>query len=763
MKNSGFKKSVLIAFLVLISIAGAYRIYAVQSTQRIKEAMELVKKPNTYSKDWQKVEALEKKGLYKSALELVDAIYKKAKAENNSPQLVKALLYHIKFNSQMEEESDEKAIADLRNELQTAQFPLKPLLHSILAQKYWDYYVANRWEFQKRTPLTKPTDDISTWDLKTIYAKTHEHYQLSLQDAEKSKQTPVDIYDEVLIKQKDTRKFRPTLFDFLANRAIDFYKNDESDLIKPAYKFELDNTSYFLPYTEFVKQTLFTKDTLSSAYYAIRLTQDLIRFHLEDVAAGKAEVLVNLDLNRLEMVKEKSTLENKDSLYINALENLEKQFANDPASAEINYNLALQYNNRGDLYNPKESEENKWMKKKAFDLCEAIIKKYPKSHGAQGAAALEEEIKLHLLKLNVDKVVSPDQPALALINYRNVKNVYARIIQSSDRKGGEDLNGDDLLEFYLKFPALKEWSLSLPDDGDYQTHATEIKIPELGVGNYVMLLSSSKEFTSKNNAVAYTPITLSGISYVYRQMPDGTYDFYMRHRETGAPLKNVSAQLFDIKYDYKTRASEYVPLEKYTSDESGFFKIGAANAHQRNLRIEFSYNGSTSTKNTKDFLRVENAIYQYLPPEEKKVKVPMTLFFLDRAIYRPGQTVYFKGIMLNKEGENHEVLPKTNVAVTLTDVNGQVVSTLNLVSNDYGTVNGSFTIPQGVLNGVMSISETNGGYISFSVEEYKRPKFEITFNPIKESYRLNEEVHVSGAAKSFSGASLSGATVKYRV
>ena len=763
MKNTGSKKLFFVVLLIFISIAGAYSVYTFQIQQ---PAVTSATKTNSYAKDWEKVDAFAAKGLNKSALEVVALIYKKAKGENNAAQLAKAIIHRIKFEQLIEENSQEKAITELKEELKTARFPLKPILHSILAEVYWGYYQANRWKFHDRTTIAKVNDeDIATWDLKTLFSKTLENYEASLQNTEKLKQTAVDVYDEVLVVQKDTRKFRPTLFDFLAHRAIDFYKNEEAGLLKPAYKFEVNDASYFLPYADFSKLTLTTKDSLSASFHAVKLMQELIRFH-SDISSGKEKtsVLVDVDLERLKFVRDKSILETKDSLYLLALQHLEKQVANDPAVAEVSYEIAQVYAENGNTYRPLDSDKNKWMKKQAFDLCEAIIKKYPGSHGAKNSEILKEQIKEHDMKLVTDNVTSPDKPSLGLLTYKNLKKVYLRIIQPKKLETDQEeatLYGEELLKYYSKFPAILEWSLDLPDDGDFQLHSTEIKIPELPVGAYVILLGSAKDFNFKNNGAAYTPFTVSGISYVVRQALNGSFDCYVQHRETGAPLKNVTAQLFYDRYDYKTQKRQYNFSEKYVTDENGYFKIDPAKEY-RSIRIDFSYNASTSPKNSSDFLRADHAIYQYQVDSVEKKKVAKTFFFLDRGIYRPGQTIYFKGIVINTDGAANELLPKMKTRVRLMDVNGQEVSALDLVTNEYGTFNGSFTAPVGVLNGDMSINNESGDTY-FSVEEYKRPKFEVRINPVKGNFRLNEQIQVTGIATTFSGASLSGAEVKYRV
>ncbi|HEY4797754.1 MAG TPA: MG2 domain-containing protein, partial [Bacteroidia bacterium] len=166
--------------------------------------------------------------------------------------------------------------------------------------------------------------------------------------------------------------------------------------------------------------------------------------------------------------------------------------------------------------------------------------------------------------------------------------------------------------------------------------------------------------------------------------------------------------------------------------------------------------------NGNDQLISDNGIYLYKYYKEEKKKYPHTYYFTDRAIYRPGQTVFFKGIMLESDGETNNILPNRTETVYLYDVNYQQVANLKLTTNEFGSFNGSFALPQNLMNGQMRIADSYGN-VYFSVEDYKRPKFEVTFPPIKGVYKLNENVEVKGKAQSYAGANIEGAEVKYRV
>ncbi|MCX6295881.1 MAG: MG2 domain-containing protein [Bacteroidetes bacterium] len=665
----------------------------------------------------------------------------------------------------MEEYSLIKALNKLNEEARDAKYPVKPILQSMIAESYWQYYQQNRYRFYNRTETVNfDNEDITTWDLKTIFTKVIENYQASLESVDSLKRTPLNIYDDIIIKQTNSRKFRPTLYDFLAHRAVDFYMNEEPDITRPTYKFEINSESYFWNYSDFMKVGIESKDTLSSKFYAIKILQDLTAFHSKD---ADPNALIDVDLKRLKFVKRNSTSEIKDSLYLLALQNLENKFSSNSASADVNYEIAEVYFSKGSTYNPLQSEENKGMKKQALELCDAVIKKYPASDGAKNCEALKARIVEHSVDFITEKVNTPNAPFRALVTFKNLKTVYVRISQIDIDKYNKSIEryyGEQLIKQYLKLTSLKEFSVELPDDGDYQSHATEIKIPELPLGHYVILIGSDKTFEYKNNGVAYAATWMSNISYVNRRMTNGSYDFYVQNRETGSPLKGVSAQLYYEKYNYTVRKYEYVKSEKYTSDELGYFNVPATTEY-RNFTVDFSYKAPTplvDSKNETDHLQTDNGIYQYRSYEQDKNKYPKTFFFMDRAIYRPGQTVYFKGIMINTNGETNDLLPNTQTTVTFYDVNSQKVADLNLTTNEYGTFSGTFTTPTGVLNGQMSLSNGSGN-IYFSVEEYKRPKFEVKFNPVVGSYRLNENIKVNGIAKAYSGANIDGAEVKYRV
>src|SRR5690606_8262845 len=128
----------------------------------------------------------------------------------------------------------------------------KALWQSINAELYWRYFQRNRWQLYHRTPISgKPPVDIATWDAGTFIHKIGQLYQSSIADRTSLQHIPVERYTPVIIDGQNTRNLRPTLYDFLVYRAIDFFKNDEKDITRPAYQFQIDGTLWFEPAERF--------------------------------------------------------------------------------------------------------------------------------------------------------------------------------------------------------------------------------------------------------------------------------------------------------------------------------------------------------------------------------------------------------------------------------------------------------------------------------------------------------------------------------
>lgn len=748
------KKITTLSLMFFASAILAFGFFSNKFTQQTTSMLSF-SKGDTYVKLWKRVDSCEQKGLTESALTVINAIYQKAKTENNAPQFVKSVLHRMKFESYKEEFSLEKSIFKLRDEVEASKYPIKPVLQSILADAFWQYYQNNRWKFYDRTTTVNfKNDDIETWDLKAITNAVISNYKASLSNTDSLKRTKVDIYDDVLIKgTTEGRVWRPTLYDFLGHRALGFFMSTEPDVSRAANQFNLNNEAYLKPYVDFVNTPLVIgADSFEIKYYALKLMQDLTQFHQKD---EDKNALIDIELMRLDYVYTHTQHAKKDTLYLNTLNALQAKFSNSDRVTEVDYRIATWYLQKASLYKPLQGDAYKWYKKTAKEVCEKAIAKYPNSYGAKESINLKNSIFAKSTNLTIEEVNEPNKPFRALVSTQNINKLYFKVVKTTSqelRQLFRKTYGDQLIKKFNTFPVVKTFTQEFIDDGDYQNHNTEIKMPELAAGYYVILTSVTPDFKYENNLSSYATCIISDIASIEKHREDGSYDFYAIHRQTGENLKNVTVNVYTENYNYTTRDYEIKKVNTFKTDENGYLKI--KDFYDRSFFVEF-INGS-------DVFYNNNSYYNYKPYRDEHTVIQSTIF-TDRAIYRPGQIVYFKSIVLEStNGKNHKLKVNYPVSVTLYDVNYQKVTTLNLTTNEYGTVSGSFIAPQNGLNGQMHITDGHGTkYIT--VEDYKRPKFEVNFNPVKGTYKINDEVEVTGVAKAYAGNLVDGAKVKYRV
>ncbi len=331
-----------------------------------------------YEKEWKKVEDLVKKGLPKSALVEARKIYELSKKEKQDAQTIKALLYITGLQSENRDNNEVFTIAEVEKEISNSREPSSSILRSLLASLYWNYYQQQRWQIYQRTKTDQfIKTDIATWGADDFHRKISELYLQSLKDKKLLQQTKLEPYDAIIVKG-NVRHLRPTLYDLLSHRALAYFENDESDISKPAYAFEINQASAFDPAVEFISRKFTNADSLSLKYKALLIYQELIAFHIND---PKPDALVDVDIHRLQFVKDKSTHPDKEQLYFNAVSKIANRYNDLPAAAQAWYLLAQYYNEKADSYKPYGDSTHRLDRIKAKEICERVLQQKDSSEG----------------------------------------------------------------------------------------------------------------------------------------------------------------------------------------------------------------------------------------------------------------------------------------------------------------------------------------------------------------------------------------------
>lgn len=137
----------------------------------------------------------------------------------------------------------------------------------------------------------------------------------------------------------------------------------------------------------------------------------------------------------------------------------------------------------------------------------------------------------------------------------------------------------------------------------------------------------------------------------------------------------------------------------------------------------------------------------------------------DRPVYRPAQTVKFKFWIRQARYDRDEerLVAGTSLQVELFDPQGTSAWKTTLKSDAYGGIDGEYELPSDAKLGVYNLSVTNYGGISFRVEEYKKPEFEVTVESPAEPVQLGDKITATLQAKYYFGAPVVEAKVKYKV
>ena len=730
--------------------------------------------PTPYAAQWKKIDALLAKDQTATAAPLVEKLYQQARQENNTPAYVRALLYKVRLLENKENDADEKTIALLEKDLKTASFPARPILHSLLASLYTTYYNQHRYLLYRRTQGAAPTADaatpgqadggtsLATWDAGRLGATIVRHYYASVEDSpQRQLQTPLaSLGDLALGGDAEGRALRPSLYDLLAHRAIAGLSNQELTITKPGQTFDLaayPAVQLFGPAAEFADLRLLAPadDSLNAQVHVLHLLQHLTGQRLKQPENRAA--LADVDLQRLAYLHGLTKDTDQDAAYEPALAREAATFKDLPISTEF---VARQAQARHEAHDEVA----------AVRLTREAEAQFPKSRGAGQGRALRAGIEAPELAFTAADLVVPGQPWRIDLTYRNVTGLHGWAYHLTQEQARQfDELGDYQKPFavryarFLKQKPVAMWAQPLPAHPvDYKEQQLAAAGPALPVGYYLVVLSSQASDPATPQVGAATAYAVLGASHLtVLSRPDlnaGGSSLLLLNRQSGQLLVGAQAQARYSYYDRAKRRDEERLGEVLTAGADGRVTLAAPRPDTNNGRERLT--GVRVWQGRDTLAQDLNGYYRNRPqaPEMRR----QLFLFTDRAIYRPGQTLYFKGILTVAQGAKASLVTNEPVSVRLVDVNGQTVQTLSFTTSDYGSFHGSLVLPTGLLTGSMSLQGDNGS-ASFSVEEYKRPTFLVQLDSVPGRPQLGQPLAVTGRARAYAGQATDGATVQYRV
>ncbi len=703
----------------------------------------------SYDAQWKQVASAEKKGLSQTAWNLAKKIYARATEQKDTQQQIKALIYQLKYRDAIEEDGLMKNMLELDSMAATAKGVPRALLQNLAANFYLAYVNRNRYQLQRRSiSAAEQKEGPATWSLPHFYFYIDSLFQQSLQAKDSLQQLAVTSYPVLIDSGKNGLALRPTLYDILAHDALEFYTTQASFLELPADHFVMSDPALFSPATKFSSLSFPPTDSVSPTLKALRLYQDLIGFHLQ---GDSADALIAVDLDRLQYVFHHGVIPGKDDLYKQALRHIISRFAI-PAKYKATALLARWHYNKGMQYDAADNDpKNRWALKKALELCDKVPEDV-RNAGSVQCEKIKDDILRTVLALHVEKVNVPGKPFRVLVSYKNQEELWFKVVKLDDDP--EKVYNQDLtLEQLAEKEVMAAWHQEFPLPGDYQEHSAEMKVNALPVGRYALIAAANPDFQKEEKPIVFAGFHVSDLAY----LTDNTGGVLVLNRQTGKPVKKAKVRMWKRVYYTSKRKYQLKDVGKYKTNANGYVKI--------DQKEGAFYMPEITTKDDHLFV-AKGKYYPYSYNSSSEQEAPKTegLLFTDRSIYRPGQTLHFKGILYQASDGDNTVLEDEDATVYLYDANYQIIDSLQLQSNAYGSFAGSFHLPGALLNGRMHIAiDSVNTRVYFQVEEYKRPTFDMTWDSVAMTYQLGDTVALSGSIMGYNNVPISAATVRYEV
>ena len=671
----------------------------------------------------QKNVSSEKTANPKTALIEAQKDYQKAVKEKNSPLLIQSLIRKINYQSLIDMDSIPPMLQNLEKYIETDQNIIeKSILHSLLAELYQMYYKSEQNKISRRTPITGYIPrNMDEWTENIYIEKIFQHALDAVKAQSKLSEINCLSYKEILILGKNSPALRPTMYDFLVYRSIDIL-NRLYDISRYYKQEPITEWQLFAPTEEFVKTPIEAKD-FDIPMNILKLYQYLLQV---DIAAKRTDALLISDLDRLEYVKNKIQLKAKDSLYIHALEQLSQQYNKNPYQVEILYKLAQHYYQTNHVIKKGDFQ-------KALGICNTGIRQYPQYFRINTLKQLVQEITQTTASYSIKSNIYPGQEQYIQLSYKNLPKLSIALYEVCE----QTLEFLNLNKQASKQKKVATYTYYLPKQ--LYSQDTVLPIPVPNTGRYQLIVSYPNNI--KADSLYFNSSRLSSIA---RKTGKTNYDILVCDLISGKPIKDAKIKI------YKRTGKKYHQIKEYSSDRNGLASFNESN--------QDNYYQVTLGNDNDGVL--QQLPYQYF--NTTKTELSEVNLFTDRSVYRPGQIVYFSGICWEATKEISQAIVGKNYTVTLLDANQQVVAKQEVKTNQFGSFSGKFSLPQEVLNGIFTIS-TPGGSQTISVTEYKRPKFNITFNPIKEAYQLGDQLTISGIAKTYSGVHVENSKVTYSI
>lgn len=650
---------------------------------------------------WIQVEELINKGLPESADKELQEMLATAEKTGLSSEQLKINLTRYRLLTSRDGDAWQQVLTDMEKVIQKIpELPLKKLAIFLLSDFYKKYYQNNSYLINARTEtITEQAADISTWTRNHFKNKIIALQQQALSEPEQLRNIPISDFKDFFHFDVTKEALPAMLYDFMVFSQIETLK------------------------------------LLGEKEKAVSLLSELINFTKQK---SKSSILIFYELQLLNY----TATNQDDKSYIAQLDSLEQIYFDIPAVVEILHAKAQWYKNK------PVKEGNRRI---AYRICEEGIQRFPDYERIGLLKSVINEISTQRINLQHTAVIGSGQKLKIDAKTTNITEMVLEIyridsmpeVYHTSLLSGEisDNTPGKLIDTKL---------LNIVYNPDFDEVESEFEITLPGYGIYH--LRAYPRTKTDQAYISDSKVIVSDLTFIKRVLDHNNTGIYILDRSSGRRVGGAKIDIYDIKWS----GSGYESNKKaeITTNKKGYAEYANTVGYFSNFQI-------ISKDDDKYFIDNNNAIVlPPPPPPSPELEISM---FSDRSLYRPGQTVYMKLIAHKSDGKQNSVVAGAKVPVALYDANGTVISTKELITNEFGSASTDFFIPTGSLNGAWSIVANDLQHLSFQVEEYKLPGFEVIMKKPAGELVFNKQISITGDVKALSGYAMPETAVRYKI
>lgn len=645
---------------------------------------------SSYETLWKTEQKMEEDGKPQSAYDVTQQILQKALREHHDGQALSARLRAVGLHQEWAPDSFFTDIAELEA---LRQAETRPVARAIYASILAEAYEGNRHRSQA-SGLEMTSADMKEWTVEQYDSATAANWRLSMTDIPALAQARSKDWLPFVAESTNSSYFKHDLLHVLWSRFRDRQQR-----------------------------------VWSTAQQELLATGQAVREEYARQGNREAELLVALDIANRSGYDSSYWLKHQNEPFTPNphLAALCKEFADLPLCTEVYLSLMNEA--------APDSVKAEW--------AETCLRQYPDYERINAVRNALNSLTRPEIRWNGNATYYPGKSYAWPLQTKNVGTVHIDVVRLPDNFSEEAMMKSKLQPVsYLRSKGKVVQTLThhTKSGKPYELVDDSVQWQAPDLGFYALLLTgtTTDAHAAQKQASHYRLFRVSRLMPIQRSWEKNRLDVVVVDAESGQPVQGATVQLFE--HNYRTNKRTLVGTQ--TSDAEGRTRFNTTPSGHTQLI-------TAVTKGDDRWLPEQESWGQSQADNDEREQTEVRLY-TDRAIYRPGQQVHVGGVVFRQKHWDTHALPRHELELLMRDANGKEVGKQTVRTDEMGVFAADFALPEGGLPGHYQVRGARAS-VSFRVEEYKRPTFEVTMDETPALQWPQDCIRLTGKAVGYNG------------